>query len=132
MVSYNIKFPLQDDNSKNSFFKMTKTTKDAITSNLLLLLLTQKGERYYDPDYGTNLLKFIFEPDDTITQGDIEIDIKNTISLFLSTVTIQTVTFNSLIDDAGNDLPENQLNVHIKFTYNEDVFSEGGELDLYF
>ena len=132
MVSYNIKFPLEDDVSTNTYFKMTKVTKDAVSSDLLFLLLTEKGERYYDPEFGTNLLKFIFEPDDNITQADIETDIKNTVTLYIPTVTIESVTFNTLIDDAGNDLPENQLNVKIKFTYSEDVFSEGGELDLYF
>lgn len=132
MVSYNIKFPLKDDVSTNSFFKMTNVTKDAVSSDLLLLLLTQKGERYYDSEYGTNLLKFIFEPDDNITQDDIELDIKNIVSLYIPTITIDSVTFNSLIDDVGREISDNQLNVNVKFTYNEDVFSEGGELDLYF
>ena len=66
MISYNIKFPLNDDVSTNTYFLMSKVTKDAFSSDLLLLLLTQKGERYYEPDYGTDLLKFIFEYKDLL------------------------------------------------------------------
>lgn len=77
MITYNIKFPLNDNLSTNTYFLMTQVTKEALSSDLLLLLLTQKGERYYEPNYGTNLLKFIFEPNDNLTAGDVEQEIKN-------------------------------------------------------
>jgi phage baseplate assembly protein W len=95
-------------------------------------LLTQKGERYYEPDYGTNLLKFIFEPNDSMTEKDIEQEIINTVSLYIPALKINSVTFSTLNDEEGQPISENQLNVNIKFTYNEDVFSETGELDLKF
>lgn len=132
MLTYNIKFPINDDVSTNTYFAMSSVTKDAFSSDLLLLLLTQRGERYYEPDYGTNLLKFIFEPNDNITEKDIEQEIKNTVSLYIPALKISSVTFSSLEDEEGNPISENQLNVNIKFTYNEDAFSEAGELDLKF
>ncbi len=132
MLTYNIKFPINDDVSTNTYFAMSSVTKDAFSSDLLLLLLTQRGERYYEPDYGTNLLKFIFEPNDNITEKDIEQEIKNTVSLYIPALKISSVTFSNLEDEEGNPISENQLNVNIKFTYNEDAFSEAGELDLKF
>ena len=132
MVSYNINFPLRDDVSTNTYFLMTKVTKDAFSSDLLLLLLTQKGERYYEPEYGTNLLKFIFEPNDSMNAGDVELDIKKTVSLYIPSLKIDVVTFNWNTDSDGQPIGGNQLNVNIKFTYSEDAFSEAGELDLNF
>jgi phage baseplate assembly protein W len=132
MKSYNIKFPLRDDTSKNSFFLMTQVTKDAFSSDLLLLLLTQKGERYYEPDFGTNLLKFIFEPNDSLTATDVEQEIKTTVSLYIPALKITRITFNWNTDDNGQPISENQLNVNIQFTYSEDSFSEQGELVLNF
>lgn len=123
MKTFNINFPLRDDVSKNTFFSMTQVTKDAFSSDLLLLLLTQKGERYYEPDYGTNLLKFIFEPNDNLTEIDIEEEIKNTVSLYIPSLKITKVNFNG---------SENSLNVNIKFKYTEDAFTDTGELDLNF
>ena len=111
---------------------MSKVTKDAFSSDLLVLLLTKKGERYYEPDYGTNLLKYIFEPNDNLEAGDIEKEIKTIVSTYIPALTINSVTFNWLTDDEGNSISENQVNVNIKFTFTEDAFTENGELDLNF
>jgi phage baseplate assembly protein W len=111
---------------------MTQITKEALSSDLLLLLLTERGERYMDPNYGTNLLKFIFEPNDNLTAKDVEQDIKKTVTLYIPNLTINQIQFNRLIDEEGNPTSENQLNVKIIFTYTEDAFTENGELDLNF
>jgi phage baseplate assembly protein W len=132
MITYNIKFPLDDDVTQNTYFLMSRVTKEALSSDLLLLLLTQKGERYYEPDYGTDLLKFIFEPNDNLTASDVEQEIKRTVSLYIPALTINSISFNWNKDDNGQPISENQLNVNIKFTYSEDTFSEQGELDLNF
>lgn len=132
MVTYNIKFPLYDDVDTNTYFQLSSVTKDAFSSDLLLLLLTQKGERYYEPDYGTNLLKYIFEPNDSLTATEVEKDIINTVSLYIPALKVTKVTFNWNYDDTGQPISDNQLNVNLKFTYTEDAFSESGELDLNF
>ena len=130
MGAYNIKFPIEDNNVVNSFFELTKVVKDAYRSDLLLLILTQKGERYYEPDYGTNLLKFIFEPNDDITASDILEEMKRTVSTYIPTITIKNVVFMKAEDDAS--IAEGQLNVRISFVYNEDSFSEEGSIELNF
>lgn len=132
MNSYNITYPFKDNTVTNSFIQMNQVSKDAYSSNLLLLLLTQKGERYYEPDYGTNLLKFIFEPNDNLTSSQVEDEIRNTVSLYIPEVKIASVTFNWLNDEEGNPISENQLNVNIKFTYEEGALSEEGNIDLNF
>lgn len=132
MISYNINFPLRDDVSTNTLFLMTKVSKDAFSSDLLLLLLTQRGERYYEPEYGTNLLKYIFEPNDNLTAVDVEQEIKRTVSLYIPALTINKVEFNWNFDDNGEQISDNQLNVNIQFTYSEDAFSEAGSLELKF
>jgi len=132
MATFNIKFPLVDDVETNTYFQLTKITKDALRSDLVLLLLTQRGERYYEPDYGTNLLRYLFEPNDSSTAEDIEAEIKRTVSLYIPALTITKITFNWNVDDDGMAIPDTQINVNIKFSYSEDVFSENGELDLNF
>lgn len=131
-MAINIRFPLVDDKAKNIFFQQNDITKDALTSNLLLLLLTNKGERYYQPNYGTNLLKFVFEPKDNVTESDIENDIKNTVKEFIPQLSIRNVRFFDEVDDEGNPVGENQLSVVIDFTFSEDVFSENDTLTLTF
>lgn len=130
--SYNITYPIQDDNVTNGFLSMNSVTKDVYSSNLLLLLTTQRGERYYEPDYGTNLLKYIFEPNDNLTATDVEQEIKNTVSLYLPDITIKSVIFNWLNDADGNSISDSQLNVNIQFLYSEGALNDAGSIDLNF
>ena len=132
MTSYNISFPFTDDVTTNTFFATTKVSKNAYASNLLFLVLTQKGERYYNPNFGTNLLKYIFEQNDYLSALDVENEIKETVAKYIPSLTIEEVEFNWNYDDEGNPISDNQLSVKIKFTYNEEAFSEVGELDINF
>ena len=132
MVTYNIKFPLEDNVSRNRFFQMNNTTKDALASNLMLLLLTEKGERYYMPDYGSNLLQFIFNPRDSETILDIKEDIKQTVEKYIPQLNINDIEFNQNLDYDGNPIKENELSIIIKFTYTEDTFVDSGILELNF
>jgi len=132
MNSYNITFPFRDDNETNSYVLMNTVTKDSYSSNLLLLLLTQKGERYYEPDYGTNLLKYVFEPNDSLTAADVEEEIRNTVSLYIPEVKISSVTFNWDNNEEGHPINENQLNVNVQFVYVEGSLTEQGNIDLNF
>ena len=56
-------------------FKSTYTTKDQIKSNLVNLLLTDTGERIMNPNFGTNLKRFLFEG---ITDSSLDL-LKNNI-----------------------------------------------------
>jgi len=132
MISYNIKFPLTDSPDTNTYFSTNQVSKDALTSDLLLLLLTQRGERYMMPQFGTGLLKYVFEMNDQNSASDIEEEIKNTVSLYIPALKITKVTFNWNIDDNGNPIPETQINVNILFQYSQDNFFENGSLDLSF
>ena len=132
MNSYNITYPLKDDSVTGGLLSTNRVTKDSYSSNLLLLLLTQKGERYYDSEYGTNLLKYIFEPNDDLTSNQIEEEIKNTVTLYIPELKITSVTFNFGFDDEGNKISDNQINVNVKFVYSEGVLNEAGSIDINF
>lgn len=124
----NISFPLSDDTEKNFLFKRTKTTMDAIKSNLMLLIMTPKGSRYFMRDYGTNVIKYIFEPNDEITQTDVIDEIKNSVRKYMPKITINNVVFPDTIENKEN----NRLELNIYFTYNDDYYSETDYLTIIF
>ena len=45
-------------------FNQSFVTSDQVESNLKNLLLTKKGERLLQPNFGTNLHNLLFEPND--------------------------------------------------------------------
>jgi phage baseplate assembly protein W len=69
-------------------FNSTYQSKDAIKVNLLNFILTGIGERYFNPTFGTNLRRYLFE---NITQSQItnlvEL-LRERISTFFPTVNI--------------------------------------------
>ena len=62
--------------SGQAVFNSTYQTKDAIKSNLINYFLTNKGERYLNPNFGSNIRTLIFE---NIAQDSLE-DIKELIA----------------------------------------------------
>ena len=54
----------------------------AIKQAIVNLLLTNKGERPFNPDYGSNIRSYLFEPLDYGTAAQIESSIKSTLDKF--------------------------------------------------
>ena len=120
----NIDFPFRD--SDNGFyFKMNKTDKDAIRADLLHLLLTNKGERLYLPEFGSDLKKFIFEPNDEITHEQIKENLNQTIIRFIPNLLINDITFR-------NDAIEELIIVELTYTVTEGTFTSTDTITLTF
>lgn len=130
MKSINIKFPIEDDKEKNNLFMLNYVTKNALISDLKFLLKTKKGQRYYMPDFGTNLTKYIFEPQDDLTEREITEELRKDVRDYLPQVTIKTVEFYRNTDAGYEDLDDQEIRVMIPFTYLDDVFSYGGTVEL--
>jgi phage baseplate assembly protein W len=113
----NIEFPFQDSND-GFFLNMNSIDSKAIRSDLMHLILTRKGERLYNPEFGTDLLRFIFEPNDASTYSDIKLDIQTTVKRFIPNLSVDDVTV-----EASEDF-EYKAKVRIDYTITDDVFSE--------
>ena len=92
-------------------FKSTYTTKDQIKSNLVNLLLTDTGERIMNPNFGTNLKRFLFEG---ITDNNLETLKNNILISILNYISEITVTNIILVPDTDNNL----INLTIEYYLN--------------
>lgn len=89
----NISFPFEED-KKGKFLKMEKESKRAIKADLLHLLLTQKRQRLYLPEFGVNLRQYLFEQNDGIVHASIQREIETAIQEFIPNLTILEITVN--------------------------------------
>ena len=112
--SININFPFRDSN-KGYLLDLNVNDSAAIKADLMHLLLTRKGERLYMPDFGTNLIKFIFNPNDGTTQSEIKDEIKATVNRYLPNLTIDEV----IVEEGEN---EYTATIRIDYTITDDVF----------
>ena len=112
----NIKFPFQ--NSDNGFFvQLNKATNEAIKIDLMHLLLTRKGQRLYNPDFGTDLIKFIFEPNDEMTLASLTTEIKNSVKKYLPNLDVTNI---SVVPSPDSDYA---AVVTINYTITDNVFT---------
>jgi phage baseplate assembly protein W len=113
----NIDFPFQD--SKEGFFlQLNNVDNKAIRADLMHLILTKKGERFYNPEFGTNLLKYIFEPNDFLTLSDIKLDIQTTVKKYIPNLNVDNITVEP------DDNNEYHAIIRLDYTITDDVFKE--------
>jgi phage baseplate assembly protein W len=97
-VSYGVDFPFSDS-LEGKFLKMTPTPEREIRANLIHLLLTRKGSRYFLPDFGTRLYQFIFDQNDAVTYGLIESEIRESVKKYIPNLDITSINIMSAEDD---------------------------------
>lgn len=62
---------------------------DATLQNLRLLLLSEKGELFGDPYFGTGLRKYLFDQNDNVLRDILIDDIYSAIALFMPQIMIE-------------------------------------------
>ena len=89
-VKYGIDFPFRDSQD-GQFLNMTTTPEREVRANLIHLLLTKKGTRYFLPDFGTRLYQYIFDQNDVVTWGLIEEEIREAVKKYIPNLEIQSI-----------------------------------------
>ena len=97
-VTYGINFPFRD--SLNGYYLDLSEDKDEeIRTNLIHLILTRKGSRYFLPDFGTRLYEYIFEPLDGPTFSEIETEIRESVEKYIPGIKITNISVYDASDD---------------------------------
>jgi phage baseplate assembly protein W len=86
-------------NSSGDFTKVYDL--NAIILSWNNILITQKGTYDHDPEYGSNLYLYLFEPADDKTQQSIKDEIKNSLSVYDSRANIDDIAVNFLSNQKG-------------------------------
>ena len=96
----------------NPMFKLSYTTEKQAVSNLKNLLLTRKGERPFQPLFGSDIYSLLFENIDTDLEGDLQESLSNDINFWLPYILLQNVEVNS-------DPDFNKVSIKISFKVTE-------------
>lgn len=118
-----INFPFIESN-KGYYLDMTTTDAEDVRASLMHLLLTNKGERFMMPEFGSDLLKYIFEPNDTITITDLKININTTVSKYIPNLQIDDIIINN------SDLSKETITIKIEYTVSDGFYSQSDTLSI--
>ena len=98
-------------------FNQSFVTSDQVESNLKNLLLTKKGERLMQPEFGCGLQELLFEQNDTGLETRIEDVINDAVGYWLPYININSIDIQS--DPAQRDV--NRINVNVSYTYGQNT-----------
>ena len=95
--------------SGKAVFNTTFTTQDAIKANLVNYFLTNKGERYLNPTFGSDIRLLLFENIDLTSINTIKETIRKEILNFFPRVKINTFDIDARPDS-------NTLQVFLRYS----------------
>ena len=117
LIFIGIDLPFRKSDGVEGYFASTSFTIDAVKQNVTQLLETKKGERFFQPNLGVDLDRFLFEP---ITQEiilEIQKEIVDSFNFWLPFVNIVDIR----ITEGGNyDISTNSININVEFNLNND------------
>ena len=81
-----------------SVFALSYSTEEQAISNLKNLLLTRKGERFMQPDFGTIILDSIFEPSTVDLETRLQDGLNEDIEFWLPYIIVDQIEVDRYID----------------------------------
>tara|TARA_R110000744_G_C19156493_1_gene539997 strand:- start:214 stop:693 length:480 start_codon:yes stop_codon:yes gene_type:complete len=94
-IKIGIDLPIRRDPLTGGFFASTSTTIEAVKNNIRNLLNTNKGERFFQPNLGLDLKKYLFSQVTGELQLQIQNDIVSVLESWLPFVEVQDIQLGS-------------------------------------
>lgn len=88
---YGIKFPFTANNLDGFFLDLNEKIEDKVASEILHVILTPKRSRLRKPEFGTNLAKFIFEPNDELSWEGVKSEVMESVSAYVANVNLTNI-----------------------------------------
>lgn len=110
-----MKFPFTLNNGGGFCFDLNENPKDKVASQIAHVILTPKGTRIRMPEFGTNLIKWIFEPNDQETWNGIVEEVTKAVSNYVNG------TLLTKIDVVTPEEEDNSVYLDIRYS----VFTNG-------
>lgn len=119
---YGIKYPFTTNNDKGFFIDLNETKDDDILSQILHVIMTRKNTRLKMPDFGTDLVKYIFELNDEGTWSNIKSEIITSVSKYVPGVTLNDIR---VLRDETED---SKILVDIEYTVKKGISDESNRV----
>lgn len=104
---------INKSSDSNGIFSVNYTTLSQAKDNLVNLIMTRKGERIMQPEFGCDIWRLIFEQISTETlEVDIERTIVDAVNTWLPYLNIEQILF----DYDENDIDNHSIYLQITFS----------------
>lgn len=111
---YGIKYPFTSDNNDGMYLDLNESHADSIKSQVLHVIFTPKGQKLRDPEFGTNLTKFLFEPSVDETFDSIKNEITTQVSKYVPSVEFRDISIYTN-EDGGEEYDDNEIIIIVEY-----------------
>ena len=108
-VAVGIKLPF---GKPNGLFSQSYTTEEQAVSNLKNLILTRKGERVFQPEFGSNVYSLLFENIDINIESKMADTLTEDINFWLPYIVIDNI-------DVDSNQDRNSVRIELRFRVTE-------------
>jgi hypothetical protein len=110
---FGIKYPFRNEGVQNFYLDANESLSDKVKSQLIHIVFTPKGQRIRNPEFGTDLIKFIFSPNDGMTWEAVRTEITESVTRWASNITLRN------IEVVKNEEDEHEIYVRLDYSVTE-------------
>ena len=110
---FGVKFPFLADNGRHFYVAANETIADKVKSQLMHIVFTPKGQRIRNPEFGTDLIKFIFDQNDGTTWEAVKTEVGESVARWSNNLSLKDIKVVKSEED------ESQVFVRIDYSVTE-------------
>lgn len=110
---FGIKYPFTSVHLEKFFVDTNQTLKQKVRSQLMHIVFTPKGQRLRLPQFGTDLIKYIFDPNDDITWEAVRTEVSEAVSRWTTNMTLNNIQV------VKNEENESEIYVRLDYSVKE-------------
>lgn len=110
---FGIKYPFTTNGFQKFYVDANDTIKDKVRSQLMHIVFTPKNQRIRCPEFGTDLIKYIFEPNESITWEAVKNEVNESVKRWANNVVINNIQV------VKNEENESEIYVRLDYSVSE-------------
>lgn len=97
--NYGMKYPFTYENDELVYLDLNETYEQSIQAQILHVIFTPKKQKLRDPEFGSDLIKYLYDPSDGTTFDNIKSQIRSDVSARVPNVSFDDMQIMDSVDD---------------------------------
>jgi phage baseplate assembly protein W len=110
---FGIKYPFRADDFQHFFVDANSTPMEKARSEIMHIVFTPKGQRIRNPEFGTDLIKFIFDPNEDVTWEAVKNEVSESVGRWAKNITLNNIQV------VKNEEDESEIYVRLDYSVSE-------------
>lgn len=88
---FGLRYPFTNKEFQNFFLDVNESDKEKARSQIMHVIFTPKGQRIREPEFGTDLIRYIFDPNDDVTWDALKNEISDAVQTYVPNVILDDI-----------------------------------------